>query len=126
MRRLIEYEQIKLGAAKLDALPLLGRDFLRAQVHIEQSLQPRFPDVDPAELRQAWPQILQRARLEQHHTISREQLSVREHMSIVLRRLQGRRFVEFHELFDPSRGVAGAGRHLHRDARAQRAKTCSS
>lgn len=105
VRRLIEYEQIKLAAAKLDELPVHGRDFLRAQVHIEQSLQPRWPDVDPDDLRAAWAEILQRARLNRHHTISREQLSVREHMSIVLRRLQGRRFVEFHELFEPTRGV---------------------
>jgi segregation and condensation protein A len=105
VRRLVEYEQIKLGAAKLDQLPLLGRDFLRAQVHIEQSLQPRWPDVNPDDLRQAWKEILQRANLNAHHTITREQLSVREHMSIVLRRLQGRRFVEFHDLFDTTRGT---------------------
>jgi segregation and condensation protein A len=105
VRRLVEYEQIKLGAAKLDALPQLGRDFLRAQVHIEQSLAPRWPEVEADELRLAWLDILQRARNNQHHVISREQLSVREHMSIVLRRLQGQRFVEFHELFDTSRGV---------------------
>jgi segregation and condensation protein A len=105
VRRLVEYEQIKLGAAKLDQLPQLGRDFLRAQVHIEQSLAPRWPDVHPDELRQAWRDILARAKLNQHHTISREQLSVREHMSIVLRKLQGQRFVEFHELFDTSRGM---------------------
>jgi segregation and condensation protein A len=105
VRRLIEYEQIKLAAARLDQIPVLGRDFLRAQVHIEQSLQPRWPDVNVDELRAAWGDILQRARLNQHHTISREQLSVREHMSIVLRRLQGRRFVEFHELFDTTRGT---------------------
>ncbi len=105
VRRLIEYERIKLAAAKLDELPVHGRDFLRAQVHIEQSLQPRWPDVNPDDLRAAWAEILQRARLNRHHTISREQLSVREHMSIVLRRLQGRRFVEFHELFEPTRGV---------------------
>ena len=105
VRRLVEYEQIKLGAAKLDALPMVGRDFLRAQIHIEQSLEPRWPDVHADDLRQAWQEILQRARLNQHHTISREQLSVREHMSIVLRRLQGRRFVEFHDLFDTTRGV---------------------
>jgi segregation and condensation protein A len=104
VRRLIEYEQIKLAAAKLDALPLLGRDFLRAQVVIEQSLAPRFPDVSADELRAAWADILKRARLNQHHTISREQLSVREHMSIVLRRLQGRRFAMFEDLFDVSRG----------------------
>jgi segregation and condensation protein A len=106
VRRLVEYEQIKLAAARLDQLPLLGRDFLRAQVHIEQSLQPRWPDVDAEDLRLAWRDILRRARLVQHHTITREQLSVREHMSIVLRRLQGRRFAEFHELFDTTRGTA--------------------
>ena len=105
VRRLVEYEQIKLGAAKIDGLPQLGRDFLRAQVHIEQSLAPRWPDVNTDDLRLAWKDILQRARLNQHHTISREQLSVREHMSIVLRKLQGRRFVEFHDLFDTSRGT---------------------
>jgi segregation and condensation protein A len=105
VRRLVEYEQIKLGAAKLDAMPMVGRDFLRAQIHIEQSLAPRWPDVDAEDLRQAWLDILQRAKLNQHHHISREQLSVREHMSIVLRKLQGRRFVEFHDLFDTTRGT---------------------
>jgi len=104
VRRLLEYEQIKLAAARLDALPVLGRDFLRAQIHIEQSLQPRFPDVEVVDLRDAWLDILRRAKLNQHHKITREQLSVREHMSIVLRRLHGQRFVEFEQLFDVSRG----------------------
>jgi segregation and condensation protein A len=105
VRRLVEYEQIKLAAARLDVLPLAGRDFLRVQVHVEQSLQPRWPEVHADDLRHAWREILQRARLNQHHTISREQLSVREHMSIVLRKLQGRRFLEFGDLFDAARGA---------------------
>jgi segregation and condensation protein A len=105
VRRLVEYEQIKVAAARLDAMPLAGRDFLRAEITVEQSLVQRLPDVDPDDLRQAWAEILQRAKLNQHHTISREQLSVREHMSIVLRRLTGRRFLEFHDLFDTSRGT---------------------
>ncbi|MES2991493.1 MAG: ScpA family protein [Pseudomonadota bacterium] len=104
VRRLIEYEQMKLAAARIDQLPLIGRDFLRAQVVIEQSLAPRFPDVDADELRAAWADILKRAKLNQHHHITREQLSVREHMSIVLRTLQGRRFAMFEELFDTTRG----------------------
>ena len=106
VRRLIEYEQMKLAAARIDALPLLGRDFLRAQVAIEQALAPRFPDVDAIDLRAAWADILKRARLNQHHHITREQLSVREHMSIVLRALQGRRFALFEDLFDVKRGPA--------------------
>jgi len=105
VRRLLEYEQMKLAAARLDQLPLLGRDFLRAQVAVEQSLQLRFPEVRPDELRAAWADILQRARLVQHHRVGRQQLSVREQMSHLLKSLQGRRFVEFHELFDPGRGV---------------------
>jgi segregation and condensation protein A len=105
VRRLLEYEQMKLAAQRLNDAPQLGRDFLRAQVHIEQSLAPRFPDVNPADLQEAWRDILKRAKLVQHHKISREELSVREHMSLVLRRLQGRKFVEFADLFDVSLGV---------------------
>ena len=104
VRRLLEYEQIKLAAAALNTIPQLGRDFLRVQVTIEQSLKPRFPDVSLDDLQQAWRDILSRAKLVQHHHISREQLSVREHMGIVLRRLQGQRFVAFEDLFDPARG----------------------
>jgi len=105
VRRLLEYEQIKLAAAGLGNHPQYGRDFLKAQVYIEQSLQPRFPEVHVADLQEAWADILKRARLVQHHKISREELSVREHMSIVLRQLQGQKFVEFEHLFDPAKGV---------------------
>ena len=105
VRRLIEYEQMKLAAAKLDALPLLGRDFQRAQVTVDESAAERFPDVVPADLHNAWLEIVKRARLTQHHLISREHLSVREHMSIVLRALQGRRFALFEDLFDAARGA---------------------
>jgi segregation and condensation protein A len=104
VRRLLEYEQMKLAAHRLAEIPVYGRDFLRAQVYVEQSLAPRFPDVSAVDLQSAWRDILKRAKLVQHHKISREELSVREHMSIVLRHLQGKRFVEFGDLFDVSRG----------------------
>ncbi len=105
VRRLLEYEQMKLASSQLSELPQYGRDFLKAQVYIEQSLQPRFPEVALDELQSAWRDILKRAQLVQHHKISREELSVREHMSIVLRKLQGRQFIEFEQLFDPTQGV---------------------
>ena len=106
VRRLLEYEQIKLAAHKLNEVPQFGRDFLRSQVFVEQSLQPRFPDVHVLDLREAWLGIVKRARLVQHHVISREALSVREHMSMVLRKLQGRKFLEFEDLFEAARGMA--------------------
>jgi segregation and condensation protein A len=105
VRRLLEYEQIKLAAHKLNTMPQFGRDFLRAQVYVEQSLSPRFPDVHVVDLQDAWRDIVKRARLVQHHVISREELSVREHMSIVLRKLQGRKFLEFEDLFEAARGM---------------------
>jgi segregation and condensation protein A len=105
VRRLLEYERMKLAGAKLNALPQFGRDFLKAQVFIEQSLQPRFPDVSAVDLQEAWRDIMKRAKLVQTHKITREELSVREHMTMVLKKLQGRRFVEFEELFDASQGA---------------------
>ena len=106
VRRLLEYEQMKRAAQRLADQPQFGRDFLRTQVHVEQALVPRFPDVTPLDLHAAWRDILKRARLVQHHKISREELSVREHMGIVLSHLRGRKFVEFGELFDPKKGQA--------------------
>jgi segregation and condensation protein A len=105
VRRLLEYEQMKLAAARLAELPQYGRDFLKAQVHVEQSLTPRWPDMELADLQTAWRDVLHRARLVQRHRISREELSVREHMGLVLRALQGRQFAPFEDLFDPARGA---------------------
>ena len=105
VRRLLEYERFKLAAQRLDELPVLGRDFWRAQALFDRDAMPRLPDVGVAELQEAWSDILRRARLHAHHTITREQLSVRDYMSRVLRQLQGPRFVEFRDLFDPSQGV---------------------
>jgi segregation and condensation protein A len=38
--------------------------------------------------------------MHQHHRIQREELSVREHMGLIMRRLQGRNYVVFEDLFD--------------------------
>lgn len=107
VRRLLEYEQIKLAAKRLDELPVLGRDFKVAQAWIERQATERLPDVDPEDLRMAWLALLARAKASRHHRVTREQLSVRESMSVILRRLQVGGFIEFSSLFDPRQGVAG-------------------
>jgi len=58
------------------------------------------------DLQEAWRALLVRAKMTQHHRVSREELSVREHMTLILRKLRGRGFAEFGELFEPARGVA--------------------
>lgn len=107
VRRLLEYEQIKQAARRLDEMPVLGRDFKLAQAWLERVAVERLPDVDPEDLRMAWLDLLARARANRHHRVTREQLSVRESMSLILRQLQVGGFVEFSALFDPARGVAG-------------------
>ncbi|UYO93374.1 segregation and condensation protein A [Pollutimonas sp. M17] len=99
VRRLLEYEQMKLAAQKLDALPQLGRDFQRTHAYADVQVEQALPDVSAEDLRSAWLDIMRRASLNAHHRITREQLSVRDHMSQILRRLSDVQFMEFTELF---------------------------
>ena len=106
VRRLIEYEQMKLAAARLDAMPQAERDFDWVEVWVEKSLFQRLPEVRPEDLRDAWQAILRQAKLHTHHTIQREELSVREHMGQILRVLRDNDgFVEFMQIFDARKGA---------------------
>lgn len=106
MRRLLEYEHMKLAAYGLNGLPQAGRDFALVQVWIEQAAVKRLPQVNIEDLRQAWLGIVGRAKVNRHHKITREELSVREHMSRILRALQQQEFIEFSRLFDVNRGIS--------------------
>jgi len=59
------------------------------------------------DLQLAWLRIMKKARLTQTHRVEREQLSVREHMTVILRRLRGGGFVVFDTLFEVELGAAG-------------------
>ena len=105
MRRLKEYEQMKLAAQQLDALPQAGRDFELVQVLIEHSQEIRLPQICVDDLKQAWIGLLSRAKINTHHTVRREQLSVKEQMSHILRALEGDAYVAFDSLFDLEDGL---------------------
>jgi segregation and condensation protein A len=105
VRRLLEYERMKAAAQGINELPQVGRDFSLVQVWLDKEVENRLPDVDPDDLRNAWLGLVARARVTRHHRITREQLSVREHMSRILRNLQNLRFVRFEDLFDAEAGV---------------------
>ncbi|MCB1956064.1 MAG: segregation/condensation protein A [Rhodocyclaceae bacterium] len=107
VRRLLEYEQMKLAAAKLDALPRVGRDFEWVGIFVAEKVVEQQPEVSLHDLQLAWLKIMKHARLNRHHTIQREELSVREHMTSILRRLAGGGFVVFDALFDRALGAPG-------------------
>ena len=100
VRRLLEYERMKLAAQELDKMPVLGRDFYKASGHVDTTVAVTWPVINPNDIQAAWKDVLYRAKLNQHHTITREQLSVRDFMTRILRRLQGERFIEFTDLFE--------------------------
>ena len=104
VRRLLEYERMKKAAQALGEAPVAGRDFSLVEVYIEQVAE-RLPEVHVADLSNAWRSILARARMNKHHRIRREELSVRAHMSRILRTLAPGAYVEFSQLFEPERGV---------------------
>ena len=104
-RRLIEYENMKLAAQRLEALPQVGRDFLPAAAIAQTGGVVQLPEVSLDDLRHAWADILRRASLVQHHRISREELSVRDFMTRILRNLHNRRFAEFEDLFEIEQGT---------------------
>jgi len=104
VRRLLEYERMKQAAAALAQAPVAGRDFSLVEVYIEKQIE-RLPGIAVPDLSEAWRAILARARMTKHHKISREQLSVRSHMSRILKELTTGNFVEFSQLFDSASGV---------------------
>jgi segregation and condensation protein A len=104
VRRLLEYERMKKAAAMIAEVPVAGRDFSIVEVYLEQ-MAPRLPGVAVGDLSEAWRSILARAKMTKHHKITREQLSVRAHMSRILRALTPGTFVEFSSLFEAEQGV---------------------
>lgn len=105
MRRLLEYEQMKAAAHQLNELPQSGRDYELVQVLIEHTVVERLPNVSVEDLRSAWLALLTRAKINAHHKVRREELSVREQMTKVLRQLRDTDFVPFESLFESDASI---------------------
>jgi segregation and condensation protein A len=106
VRRLLEYERMKEAARQIDALPLADRDFATVRVWFDRVAATRLPDVRPEDLRAAWATLIARARINRHHLITREQLSVRAEMSRMLKALEPLRYAEFTTLFTGHADIA--------------------
>jgi segregation and condensation protein A len=105
VRRLVEYEKMKAAAAKIDGLPHAGRDFEWVSVWVTDEVIEAQPDVNLHDLQVAWLALMKQAKVTQHHKIRREELSVREYMTNILRKLSGKGYVVFESLFDVSAGA---------------------
>jgi chromatin segregation and condensation protein Rec8/ScpA/Scc1 (kleisin family) len=107
-RRLQEYERYKQAAEDVDRLARIERDIFPASAElIERKIVRILPELTLAEMLSAFRDVIQRAAMFAHHTISRERLSVRQRMSEIVARLQSAEFVEFGHLFKVEEGRLG-------------------
>jgi segregation and condensation protein A len=110
IRRLQEYEQLKVSAERLDAVPRLERDLYPAYVDRPELMRRQVePVVELKELLVALSRVLHRADMFQHHAVQLEPLSVRERMTNVLARVNDspEEFVPFVQLFSAREGRLG-------------------
>ncbi len=106
VRRLLEYERMKQAARAIDEHPLADRDFATIRVWFDHVAAARLPDVHPGDLKSAWAVLIQRALVNRHHLVTREQLSVRSEMSRMLKLLDPSRYLEFTALFAEHADIA--------------------
>ena len=108
IRRLQEYEQIKIAAEKLDELPRVDRDIKPIQlIAAEAKANKLLPEVSLQELLSAVSDVLKRAELFEQHQVTRETLSIRERMTAILAKIAGKGFVPFIQLFQAEEGKLG-------------------
>ncbi len=108
IRRLQEYELFKAASEDLDELPRVGRELYVPRLDApEARARKLLPEVSLEELLLSMAEVLRRADMFESHQISREALSTRERMSLVLERLKGGAFVPFVALFSAEEGRAG-------------------
>jgi len=108
VRRLQEYERFKKAGENLEIHPRMGRELFVAKANLSkiESTKPH-PAVELKEILLAFKDVLKRSDLQSVHTIQREALSVREHMSRILGSLEGDKFIDFKNFFEFSEGRLG-------------------
>ena len=108
VRRLQEYERFRQAAENIDQLPRMGRDTYDINIELPDLKQDKpLPDIDLRELLMAFQDVLKRVEMTSHHHISREPISVRERMTIVLSKLSSSEFMEYTSLFNVQEGRRG-------------------
>ena len=108
IRRLQEYERFKEAAENIATLPQVEKDIFltRAEPPVIE-VEKQEPNVEMFDLLRAFKAVLERSKLNAHHHIKPETLSIRERMTIVLGRIKADMFTDFGDLFDVQEGSMG-------------------
>jgi len=106
VRRLLEYQRYKQVAEALAEFPLLDRDIFSSNYRLTEFVAESEDEVSVGvyQLTEAFHRILKSVPTEVFHEVVREQLSVAEHVQLVLEKLTGKQRISFSEIFtSPSR-----------------------
>lgn len=108
VQQLQEYARIKEAAEQLGDMPMLGRDLFLPEAHLlKVPMQRPPPDIPYVEFLAAIRDLLLRMELYTAHQITREPLSVRERMTLVLDRLRDAERLHLQALFTLDEGRPG-------------------
>ncbi len=119
VRRLLEYERMKQAAREIDEHPLAERDFAIVRVWFDHVAAQRAARRAARRPEGGVGGLVQRARVNRHHLVTREQLSVRSEMSRMLKVLEPRALHGIHRAVRRARGRRASRRHVPRAARAR-------
>jgi segregation and condensation protein A len=108
VRRLQEYERFRQAALDIEQLPRIGREIYLANIDATSVKPVRVePHVQIHDLLMAFAEVAKRADQIKGLNVSREVLSIRERMSMVLEAVDCKEFVPFEALFKPEEGKMG-------------------
>ena len=85
VKQLLEYEKFKIAALKIDKLPRLGRDWSSVKAFTKTEEKKQEQQITPDLIFDTLQHLLKEGALKEAHTISAQNLSVREFMSALLK-----------------------------------------
>ena len=99
VRQLIEYEKYKKISKSIDEIPRVDREISIPYVLHVSSNQKILPEVTSEDLFTSFKSVMVAQSLKISHSIAKEILSVRDHMTIILNKIKDSSYFEFMNLF---------------------------
>ena len=104
INQLIEYEKIKLASQNIHKLPMAMRDY--QWVNIDINSEKLMPQIMLDDLKKAWQNILLKTMVSnKEHHIAKSELSVREFMSNILKKLSTLKSATFQSMFEGNQSI---------------------
>ncbi|MAJ29681.1 MAG: segregation/condensation protein A [Gammaproteobacteria bacterium] len=101
VRRLLEYERYRSVSEEIDLLNRVDRDVYLSTAETGNYQQPDIlPDIELPDLIIAFQEVLKKAEMYSTLHFMKEPLSVKERMSEILDKINGKDFVKFEDLFN--------------------------